>query len=208
MIFRELDAVTATSFSLANKEFEAIFKELAPKVFGNEYRFPLDIDTVVACKDKSHISLKAVLMHWVPAGLYWDPFTVKFVGLETLRSTCDAIMEDAEDDKGQRKEQRRGEKEMRQNARAERKAMKKRQRDDDLEIWMNQQIENASDSNLVPNEADFVPDRQYSSDEDTESGRDSESEVGVGSETEDELGLSGSIGPDKSAMFQRRIGRP
>lgn len=71
MIFWRLDPVTATSFSLANKEFQAIFEDLAPNVFGQDYTFPLEIDTVIRCDDKwkTQVSLKATLMGWFsPAG--------------------------------------------------------------------------------------------------------------------------------------------
>jgi hypothetical protein len=72
IIFWRLDHVTATSFSLANKEFQGIFEELVPKVFEDDYTFPLDIHTLIRCEDKwkAQVSLKVTLMGWFPpAGL-------------------------------------------------------------------------------------------------------------------------------------------
>jgi hypothetical protein len=138
----------------------------------------------------------------MPAGLYWDPFEVKFVGLETLRSTCDKIVEDARTEREQRKAERRKAKEARQEERAERKEAKRQQRAVELEFWMQQQMDEASDDDCIPDAADFVTDMEYSSDEPSESGRDSESEVGVESEPEDELALSGPMGRDKLVLRQ------
>lgn len=212
MIFWRLDPVTATAFSLASKEFQATFKELAPKVFKNPYPFPLDVDAVLRCDDKwgTKVSLKWSLLGWFSvAGLSWDPYRCRFVGVQLLKETCEQIRWNARNAfhmKEVERQAREDEKAERKEERAERKREKAKKREDDRELWLQNELANPPDDasdGWEPDPDDYEPFEEDSSGEDTESGED-ESESEVDSEPEDELGLSRPLGPDKGFSTKAR----
>lgn len=92
MIFRTMDVVSATAFSLASKDTKALYDLLSPEVFGTTTHLPIPISTTILCQIHLRLDLKVVLRTWIPEQYFWDNSKKVFVTRERfIRNAARAI---------------------------------------------------------------------------------------------------------------------
>ncbi|KAH8746492.1 hypothetical protein F5882DRAFT_387349 [Hyaloscypha sp. PMI_1271] len=82
-IFRNLDAITATSFRLVCHKFEDIYLTHHAEVF-KHHKLPLRLETRIRYADNTSQTLMACLKSWMPKDLVYDDFAEKFVTVDNL----------------------------------------------------------------------------------------------------------------------------
>jgi hypothetical protein len=101
MIFKNLDPIHATCLGLTRKDFYEIYKV----VFKDS--IPVELDRVLPFSEGGRAILKGLLWKWMnPQGeqpVTWDPYTRKFVTLDTVHEQLATF----EEKKGELGEQRR-----------------------------------------------------------------------------------------------------